>query len=280
MATNNTESTAISMAGLGEKLKEAREKKGLTIEETQKHTHIHSSVIRALEEGRCDEMLTPTYVKSFLKKYSQYLGLDQKETQKAYAAVHPELQNQVINMPSPLEDRSFSIGGLMRFARSVIIFIVVVFIFAFVWNKAVHFLKEVRLSHASRPVKAAKTVPRQTAARKSNVAPARTSSRKEAPKEEVNRSDSPRITVSKNTPLKLSLTVKQAVLIGLKADDRLIFKRVMPKGSVETFTAKNSFNIYVAKAESIELSLNGQSFSPGKGVVENIEITRKGIRVK
>ena len=53
------------MITIGESLKKAREAKNITIAQAQKQTSIHSTVITALEEGRCDEILTPTYVKSF-----------------------------------------------------------------------------------------------------------------------------------------------------------------------------------------------------------------------
>ena len=65
-----------SLVSIGEKLKSARERKALTIDQVQKDTKIHSTVLRALEEGRCDEILTPTYVKRFLNKYSHHLGLE------------------------------------------------------------------------------------------------------------------------------------------------------------------------------------------------------------
>ena len=77
----------MSMAGLGEKLRQAREKRGLTLEQVQKQTLMHSTVIAALEDGKCDDILTPTYVRSFLKKYSSFLGLDPKEILSEYSAL-------------------------------------------------------------------------------------------------------------------------------------------------------------------------------------------------
>jgi len=56
---------------------------------------------------------------------------------------------------------------------------------------------------------------------------------------------------------------------------------VMPKDMLETFTADSRINIFVAKAESIEITVNGRSFgSPGRGVLKDLEITRSGIRVR
>ncbi|MCX5686115.1 MAG: helix-turn-helix domain-containing protein, partial [Candidatus Omnitrophica bacterium] len=87
---NPDQTNKISMASIGERLREAREKKALTIEQAQKQTRIHSTVLAALEDGRCDNILAPNYVKSFLREYSNYLGLNSKELLNAYTAIHPE----------------------------------------------------------------------------------------------------------------------------------------------------------------------------------------------
>ena len=67
---NDTGIGKSSMISVGERLKKARENKSLTIDQIRKQTRIHSDVLIALEEGRCNEILDPTYVKSFLKKYA------------------------------------------------------------------------------------------------------------------------------------------------------------------------------------------------------------------
>src|SRR3989338_3940960 len=111
------------MANIGERLKEAREKKSLTIEQAQKQTHIHSAVLIALEEGKCDEMLTQTYVKSFLKKYSTFLGLDPKEIINAYSALHPELESRAVNVPSPEPKVPQDLSIYLNAARYVLVVI-------------------------------------------------------------------------------------------------------------------------------------------------------------
>lgn len=280
----NIETNEISMTGIGQTLKEAREKKNLTIEQAQKQTRIHSSVLLALEEGRCDEILTPMYVKSFLKKYSHYLGLDPKDAQKVFSTAHPEIGSQSINIHGAQEKAPIDPEGVFRLIKTLAIFAVVLFLFGFVWNKAAHYLKTVRQTNALYGKDRRERQSRTDVSSKgrSNVTPAKTSARnRPVPKIKPASEAAHQVSIPKNAPLKLTLIVKQPVLLGLKADSRLIFKRVIPKGTAESFTADESFSIYVAKGEAIELSLNGQFMgSPGKGVIENLEITRKGIRIK
>ena len=62
------------MQKAGAYLRSIREDKGYTIQEISKATKLSSSVIRALEEGRIDNV-DPVYLKGFLKLYCRYLGL-------------------------------------------------------------------------------------------------------------------------------------------------------------------------------------------------------------
>lgn len=61
---------------IGEKLKKARLEKNISLEDVYKQTKIHPRVLMGLEENKADEQLGAVYIKSFLKIYAQYLGLD------------------------------------------------------------------------------------------------------------------------------------------------------------------------------------------------------------
>lgn len=256
----------ISMAGIGERLKQAREKKSLSIDHVRKDTRIHSTVLIALEEGRCDEILTSTYVKSFLKKYSSYLGLDTKQILSEYQKLHPDL----IEAPSAAASESnlanlenVDISGFISFIKTVVVFIVILSLVIFLGGKVVSHFKKARInSKASRAV-AQRPV---SASPKAQLPKAEPAVAKEAPKK---------------TPLELTIKVKRAVLVQLKKDGVVIFRRVLPRNLVETFKADDSINIYAARIESLELTLNGKALgSLGRGAVKDLEITRKGVKIK
>ena len=260
---NVQEEKKASIIEIGERLRQAREKKGLTLEQAQKHTHIHSTVLAALEDGRCDDILTPNYVKSFLKEYSSYLGFDHQALVSDYIAFHPELKNRNISLGSgkPPERSYLNLGRMIRIARSVIIFFLVISLVIFISIKTAAFLKNSKLLKKAVVSKYSKTEPREGSGL------AKAASKKSPP--------------VKNAPFTMTLKVKNPVMVQLKKDGVTIFKRVLPKGAEEVFTANRSINMFVGRAEAIEIIVNGKSLgAPGKGVIRNIEVTSSGVNIK
>lgn len=265
---NNRIAPEKSLIAIGEKLKTAREKKNLSIDQIQKQTHIHSTILIALEEGRCDEILPSAYVRSFLKKYSHYLGLDPKEILGAYLKLHPEEPREAkINIDNIDTKKSDIFAKFIYVVSITLLLVAVIILTAFLWKKAAISFKRSRTAKAvyMKKVSPAVAIPKVSAKKKA------------AEKAEP----APQISIPKKEPLNLILKVKQNVMVGVKKDGIVLFKRVMTKGASESFKADDRIEIYVAKAEAIELVLNGKSLgSPGRGVIKNLEITRKGIRAK
>lgn len=67
------------MKEIGEKLKEARESMGITIEEAATDLKLRPSQLENIEEGNREAFKDVFYLKMFIKNYSKYLGLDYDE---------------------------------------------------------------------------------------------------------------------------------------------------------------------------------------------------------
>ena len=250
----------VTVAEIGDRLREAREKKGVTIEQAQKHTHIHSTVLSALEDGRCDDILTPNYVKSFLKEYSGYLGFDHQAIVNEYLAIHPELKTKNINLGIGADQKaSADLSRIIRITRSVIIFFIFIFLAVFISSKTGAFFKNLKAVKNPKTSKYSKTAHRAA----SPAAATRN------------------LPSGKPAPFTMTLKVKNPVMVQLKKDGVLIFKRVLPKGIEETFSANSSINMFVARAEAVEIIINGKSLgSPGRGVIRDVEVTSNGVRAR
>ena len=265
--SNSQEENKTSVVDIGERLRQAREKRGLTLEQAQKQTHIHSTVLLAIEEGRCDEMLTPNYVKSFLKEYSNFLGFDHQKIVNEYLTLHPELKTKNLNLGlgSPISRPYMDLSKMIRVTRSLLIFLAVVFLGIFLSSKTADFFKHMKVVKKPQALKTSgkiKPAPRQTSG----------SQKVSTPRKSI---------LAKNVPFTLTLKIKNPVMVQIKKDGVLLFKRVLPKGIEETFAVKNSANIFIGRAESVEIIVDGKSLGvPGKGVIRNLEVTSNGVRIK
>jgi cytoskeletal protein RodZ len=73
---------------IGNSLREARIRKGLTIRDVEDATKIRSRYLEALEEDDFDVLPGPTYVKAFLRTYATYLKLNSGELVEEYRRLY------------------------------------------------------------------------------------------------------------------------------------------------------------------------------------------------
>lgn len=99
------------MDEIGQILREAREAKGLSLEDIQAKTRINTRFLEALESGQYGALPTPVHVRGFLKNYARALGLDPQPLLARYEAsqgkeipVAPQRMAE-ITPDNPLPDR-------------------------------------------------------------------------------------------------------------------------------------------------------------------------------
>jgi cytoskeletal protein RodZ len=72
------------MSGLGNQLKEARERMRVTVTEAAAATHLKILVIDAMERDDYRRLIAPAYAKGFFRLYCEYLGLNAEPFIEAY----------------------------------------------------------------------------------------------------------------------------------------------------------------------------------------------------
>ncbi len=87
------------MTGLGAILQQAREARGVSLEEAERVTHIARRYLQGLEDEDFSVFPAPVFARGFLRNYSQYLGLDPDEI----AALWPGNSEQPLPHAEPLE---------------------------------------------------------------------------------------------------------------------------------------------------------------------------------
>jgi hypothetical protein len=88
------------MPEIGATLREARQRRRIDVFDVESQTKIRAKYLRALEEEEWDLLPGPTYVKTFLRTYAEFLGLDAKLLVEEY--------KQRFERPGPQELTPFS----------------------------------------------------------------------------------------------------------------------------------------------------------------------------
>jgi cytoskeleton protein RodZ len=91
------------MESIGEKLRLARERNNLTIDQVARETHVAKRFLKALEDEDFATFPGETYAMGFLRNYAEYLGLNPDELVGLYRNL--KIQEQPLPMNELLESR-------------------------------------------------------------------------------------------------------------------------------------------------------------------------------
>ncbi|MBE5103765.1 helix-turn-helix domain-containing protein [Bacillus thuringiensis] len=84
------------MTELGQKLKEARGTKGLSIDQLHEITKIQKRHLVAIEEGNYDVLPGAFYARAFIKQYADAVGLNGEELLVEYQSTIPQSENREV----------------------------------------------------------------------------------------------------------------------------------------------------------------------------------------
>lgn len=254
------------MESIGARIKQAREKKGLSVEQVQKDTRIHKSILMAIEDDTVHRAVSgPIYAKSFIKKYADYLGLDGTSLAGEYKTVHPKPAEQILMLDNGKPVFRLLAKRVLAVAIAIAITLLGLKLLSFVGSKMIAGSKS-----------------QAKVAKKEKVAQPKLASTK-TPKVAPRATQQPVVStpqVPKGEQIILSIKARADVYIKVKSDEAVIYDGVLKKGSLENWYAKNSLEISTGRADVLEASLNGVKLGPlGKGMIKGILITRDGLKI-
>lgn len=248
------------MEPIGSQLKQAREAKGISIEQAQKDTRIHANILKALEEDRIKEISSGSiYIKSFIKKYADYLGLDGASLAEEYFKGHPKSAEQILILRGESVPFRFPIKRLVSIGVTILI---IVFGFRLLVLVGVNAKAKLK----SRP-NVAKKVDIKQSKQLPKVASSETKIPLAAP-------------IQKGQSLILAIKTNNDVWLKVISDGIVIYENILKRGSQESWRAAQSLEISTGRAEALNAELNGTKLGPlGKGVVKGILITKDGVKL-
>lgn len=262
------------MGQLGELLKEARQNKGVSLEEVEKELRIRSKYLQALEDEDFSVMPAEVYAKGFLRNYAIYLGLDPEEVKALYKGEKgrkPDLIGKAAQIPGgdvrphafPL-DRTLTQPRLLAFPFLVITLAILAFALLGLWAFRTYLPRSVK---ATPEPKATATAlqPRPTFTPTPVVTPA-TLTPVGTP--------TPRV----YTGVDVELVIKERAWLQVHVDGEKVFEGVFDEGTKITWHGEERVAVRCNNAGGVEVVLNGQNLGPlgRRGQVVDREWTTKG----
>ena len=112
---------------LGEKLRQAREERGITIMEVSEQTRIFPLYLEAIENDDYGPLPGGIFNKGFVKSFAKYVGIDENEALQDYASLITQQTGSEDNMdpqtyrPEVLTDDRTSSSNLLTIVFAVVI---------------------------------------------------------------------------------------------------------------------------------------------------------------
>lgn len=239
------------MQTLGERLEEARKRKGISVREAAEATKIRGDYLQKFEANSFDFDLPPLYIRGFMRTYARFLELDpqrivaefdtlmvdegrapRRESRENYGRV--EIGGGEANEAAPL--RNTGGGGLDPVMLKYIMFgggaIVVLLIILIVVNLFSG-------SPAARPA------PKQTAAENSSAQPQPKSASLD------------QNTVAQTVTL-TALDVTRVKIVR-EADESIVFDGTLARGETRSFRKTGVFRVTVEDRTKLRVEVNGRA---------------------
>lgn len=282
----------MTATSIGNTLKETRTKKALTLDDVHAKIKIHPRVLQLLEEGKFDKLPSPLFAKSFLRSYADFLGVNAEEVLDAYektagSVMAKEAADDQVLFIKTVEERKeeeFAHKNLFNGALLVGGIVVGVFLLSMAVGRMADMVKQKKLPNPSAWI-THKPLTGEAAKAAKPMAAASTTVKPEAPKKKSDEwvrspeeGNFPKI--SKKAPLELRLRALDNVWIRILADGKTLYQGILGRNAVETWTAKDTLEIWTGNAANMFLSVNRFSLgSPGRGMIRKMVITREGVRI-
>jgi len=97
------------VSDIGTRLRQARESRGLTLQQVEETLRIRRQFLAALEEERYDELPGEVYTRGFLLNYARFLGLPAEDMIEEYSGTH-EVPRSLTQIPTVLDEPLLSTG--------------------------------------------------------------------------------------------------------------------------------------------------------------------------
>jgi len=299
------------MPAFGENLRREREMRGVSLEEISSATKISLRFLEAIEREDFTKLPGGIFSRSFIRTYARYLGLDEERVVAEFQlAAHPQVDFDLHRMTGS------SSSGRPRARTPMIATLVAVVLLAGGYALFRYSPRAAETSALPAPVETPKPAPAPTvpvpaasgdvtavpgvnpAAGEVTPGAAPATPTATAPGATPNPQGVPTVGVSPaaqsspqtgnavgtkppaDTDLVLQVAATERAWVAVDADGKTVLQRVVNPDEVQTLKAHKSFDVTTGNAQSVILTLNGDTLKPlgRRGEVKSIHLTRDDLK--
>jgi cytoskeleton protein RodZ len=243
--------TASAKSRIGTRLRQARVRRGIGLDQASKGTRIRPRYLHALErDASLDAFPAPVYAKAFLREYAQWLGLDPKPLVDSFVEDHPEPAQPLV-LPTPLQ----KLPG--RWARRSLPMVSIIVLLT---------LLVVSTRSRTRPPAPVPSAPSPAVSAAPVIGATETSTQP----------------VPRDVMLALRI-VESPCWVKVTSDRRVVMQTILQPGFADTFIAERRLDLWVGNAGAVRLTLNGKQLRIPReaGAIYQVSFIRaeKGLRL-
>lgn len=252
---NYDQERAEKLPGIGAKLRQVREELEITLEEVAEYTKIRYGLLHSLEEGKVEQLPEPVYVRGFIRRYGDALGLDGASLANEYPA---ETQMRLLNLSwiglSPPQLRPIHLYGMY-----ILLIMLAVNGLSYMMNRSAMQASTLEGDRAKTSV----SLPSGKQSRVGGIAIAKPVS-----------STIATASIDGDRAVRVGLTLKAQSWIQVVADGQIQFEGELPEGTQRMWEAKEQLIVRAGNAGGVLMAVNdGTAKQMGKpGQVEEVTV--------
>ncbi|MCX6357787.1 MAG: helix-turn-helix domain-containing protein [Candidatus Aureabacteria bacterium] len=228
------------MDSIGDILRSAREERKIPVAQVSRDTRISEKYILAMEDNEFSAMPALAYAKGFLRLYAEYLGLDPKALIEQLMVHYGGIARQPIPIDKETLFRHTAPSGVLRYTALGVGGAVVLVVLLFSSVKLFRSCGRTVPERRSAGTEDLETLPLPSLP---TVRPALAAVPQATP-----------IEAPKAKQKKLSIKARENVMVKVYADGVLLFQETIRKGKEESWTAKEGFDVKIARGRAAEIT--------------------------
>ncbi len=225
----------VTEMGLGDWLKEEREKQGYTLEDAEEETKIRKRYLQAIEEEEYDVLPPRVYAVGFVKRYAKFLNLDERVVAEEFKLRAFGPDEDLDELTEPIRERRTFNFPWKNFLAAAVFLVVAIWAGSFV----VPWISE-----------------RSTPPPKNEPPPS-----VQAPQKGPDNDNLP-TPPAEQRQAEVVIKARQNCWLRVLVDGEPAFEAILPSGQEKSFVGKEKVYVKAGNAGGIDITFNGKKVPP------------------